>query len=167
MKSKFKLLILLGSFIIGSLYLTNYVRNKDIEFINSIILSFTNFLSSAKDKVNEHFFQASQIRDLREQNKELERSATLLSTFAFELNSILMDKNSSFYEPKVALTRALTYANIGDYGKFWLDFPVDESDKIYGLIYQGKSAGILTQKKRKSIRNFANRQRLCFFSIYR
>lgn len=164
MKSKFKFLLLLGAFILGSIYFTNYARSKNVELTNSIVLSFTNFITSAKDKINEHFFQASQIRDLREQNKELERSATLLSTFAFELNSILMDKNSSLYEPKIQLTRALTYANIGDYGKFWLDFEIKD-DKIHGLIYQGKSAGILTQKNGKAL-GILQTDKDCVFSVF-
>ena len=59
----------------------------------------------------------------------------------------MLDKNSTAYEPRVQLVRALSYVNISDYDKVWLDkFDGYDESKIYGLIYQGKSAGIVVNK---------------------
>ena len=59
----------------------------------------------------------------------------------------MLDKNSTAYEPRVQLVRALSYVNISDYDKVWLDkFNGYDESKIYGLIYQGKSAGIVVNK---------------------
>ncbi|WXG59466.1 hypothetical protein VB002_10200 [Campylobacter concisus] len=85
-----------------------------------------------KDYINEYFRQASEIEKLRAQNKELERSATLLSTFANELNQILKDKNSTAYAPAVKLVKGLSYVHIGDYNKIWIsEFEGYDPNKIY------------------------------------
>lgn len=82
----------------------------------------------------------------------------LLSTFAGELNKILIDKNSSIYEPKVQLVKALSYANLNDYNKFFVNFENFNPNKIYGLISEGKTAGILVNKDGARLRFTARRK---------
>lgn len=124
--------------------------------INSKILQF----------VYMHFNQAKNIESLTKQNMQLEHSATLLSTFASELNQILSDKQTSKYEPNVALVKTLGYPNIGDHSKIWLDdFNDFNTSKIYGLIWQGKTAGIAISKDNKPLALLQNDPKSSF-SVY-
>ncbi|CAD7288954.1 hypothetical protein LMG7974_01265 [Campylobacter majalis] len=150
MKTKillFLLLILLTSF---SLYKNSSVSKIAISINNNVLGVYTDVANSISNFINEHFKQASEIRNLRIQNAELEHAATLLSTFANELNQILIDKSSAIYEPKIKLVKSLGYANISDYNKIFITgFDDYNASKIYGLIYQGKSAGIVISKNQK------------------
>ena len=107
-----------------------------------------------------------ELDDLTKQNKELERSATLLSTFANELNQILKDKNSTAYAPAVKLVKGLSYVHIGDYNKIWIsEFEGYDPNKIYGLIYQGSSAGIVIAKDGKPLAYLQNDPK-SIFAVY-
>lgn len=147
MKSKILFVILIGALALGSLYKGEIFSKEVVNLNGSIVKMYDDGIKFIVNKVNEHFRQKEEIISLRTQNAELEKSAVLLASFAKELNEILIDKNSSIYEPKIQLVRALSYVNISDYNKIWLDkFDDFNSSKIYGLIYQGKSAGIVISK---------------------
>lgn len=147
MKSKILFVILIGALALGSLYKGEIFSKEVVNLNSSIVKIYDDGIKFIVNKVNEHFRQKEEIISLRTQNAELEKSAVLLASFAKELNEILIDKNSSVYEPKIQLVRALSYVNISDYNKIWLDKFVDyNSSKIYGLIYHGKSAGIVISK---------------------
>ncbi|ASM34664.1 rod shape-determining protein MreC [Campylobacter sputorum subsp. bubulus] len=146
MKNKFKLIFLILIFIAISLYRSENARELVVDTNNFFVNIYYNGLTYIKNSINRHFRQANEIKSLMEQNKELEKAANLLSTFADKLNSILVDKNSSIYAPDIKLVKALGYVSIGDYNKIWLEFNDYNDSKIYGLIYQGKTAGIVVSK---------------------
>jgi rod shape-determining protein MreC len=106
---------------------------------------------SASNKLSEHFNQQDEIKSLREQNAKLEERALVLNAVSSKLNSMLIAANISAYAPKTQLVRALSYSEFGDYNRVWLDFPNFNASKIYGLIYQGYSAGIVTQSGGKAL----------------
>ncbi|WP_172201985.1 rod shape-determining protein MreC [Campylobacter sp. RM16188] len=147
MKSKILFVFIIGFLVSASLYKSELITKEVINFNSSIVKIYDDSVNFIRDRINEYFRQKEEILSLRAQNAELEKSAVLLANFANELNEILLDKNSSVYEPKIQLVRALSYVNISDYNKIWLDkFEDFNSSKIYGLIYQGKSAGIVVSK---------------------
>jgi len=92
MKSKIVLFVFIALLATASVFKGEILSNLSIGFSNYATNSYDNFAKSVKDYINEYFRQASEIEKLRAQNEELERSATLLSTFANELNQILKDK---------------------------------------------------------------------------
>ena len=141
-----KLLLVAVLLVAVSLTFGSYIHGKFIGFAGGILEVYYGVSDRVKSAVNEHFNQAETIKALREENAELKKSAMLLSTFAGELNKILIDKNSSIYEPKVQLVKALSYANLNDYNKFFVNFENFDPNKIYGLISEGKTAGILVSK---------------------
>lgn len=146
-----KRLLIIAILLVISIVFGSIFRGKVVEITGRIISSYYKSVNFVQDKFNMHFNQIEEIKRLGEQNKELQKSAVLLSTFANELNQILIDKNSSIYEPNVKLIKTLTYANISDYNKFWVKFDDFNQSKIYGLISQGKTAGILTAKDGKPL----------------
>lgn len=146
MKNKFKLLFLILIFVAVSLYRSENARELVIDTNNFFVNLYYESLIYLKDSINKHFRQANEIESLMRQNIELEKTANLLSTFADKLNSILMDSNLSIYDPDVKLAKVLGYVSIGDYNRVWLEFQDYNNSKIYGLIYQGKTAGIVVSK---------------------
>lgn len=146
MKNRFKLILLILIFIAVSLYRSDSARELVVSANNFFVNIYYNGLTYIKDNINKHFRQADEIEILTQQNRELEKAANLLSTFADKLNSVLIDKSSSIYAPNIKLVKALGYASISDYNRIWLEFNDYNSSKIYGLIYQGKTAGIVVSK---------------------
>lgn len=163
--SRYKPFIIIIVFVVISLYTGSYIRNSIIGFSTGLIKSYDNALAYVKHKIEDHFNQAAEIQRLREENKELRKSAVLLSTFANELDQILVDKNSSKYEPNIQLVRTLSYADVSDYNKFWIDFKDFNKSKVYGIIYQGKTAGIVINKDDKPLA-ILQRDNKSSFSVY-
>ena len=166
MKSKIVLFVFIALLAMASVFKGEILSNLSIGLSNYATNSYDNFAKSVKDYINEYFRQASEIEKLRAQNEELERSATLLSTFANELNQILKDKNSTAYAPAVKLVKGLSYVHIGDYNKIWIsEFEGYDPNKIYGLIYQGSSAGIVIAKDGKPLAYLQNDPK-SIFAVY-
>lgn len=150
--SNIKPLFIIVLLIVISLIFGANIRSITVGFVGNIVNFYHNTVSYVDDKISEFVFQSKEIKRLRIKNKELLKSANLLSTFANELDKILLDKNSTFYEPKVKLIKALNYANLTDYNKIWVNFDdFNVSKKAYGLISNGKTAGILVQKDNKPL----------------
>ena len=143
-KIKFLLIIVCLGFI--TFYLSDYARSIVINSTNFVLSLYQDTRDFIIETIDEHFDQADEIRALREQNAELEHSATLLSAFAYKLDTLLSEQNSTRFNPDVKLVRAISYMNIGDHDKIWIDFDEFDENRIYGLISQGKTAGIVVNK---------------------
>lgn len=165
MKSKIKFILIIACFVLVSIYFGKYIKGVVVDGENTAIAYYQNFITAIKDTVNKHFRQVDEINSLREQNAELEKSATLLASFASKLNSILEDKNATLYSPEVKLISALHYVNIGDYNKVWVDFKDFNPGKIYGMIYKGKTAGTIVNKDGKAM-GLLQTDPGCVFSVY-
>ncbi|CZE45973.1 rod shape-determining protein MreC [Campylobacter geochelonis] len=149
--NKVRTLFLIAVFVGISLFFGGSIKAGVIDFTGGVITFFKNSVEFVKNKTNEHFNQVDEIQRLRAQNVELRKSAILLSTFAHELNEILLDSNSSKYSPDIKLIRTLSYVNIGDYTKFWVDFDEFNQSKVYGAIYQGNTAGIVVENDKRPV----------------
>lgn len=143
-KIKFLLIIVCLGFI--TFYLSDYARSIVINSTNFVLSLYQDTRDFIIETIDEHFDQADEIRALREQNAELEHSATLLSAFAYKLDTLLSEQNSTRFNPDVKLVRAISYMNIGDHDKIWIDFDEFDENRIYGLISQCKTAGIVVNK---------------------
>lgn len=166
MKTKILLFIFVVFLIAVSVYKGSQISSITTSINNSVVDVYLGISNSIKDSINEHFMQAQQIIKLKEQNAELERSATLLVTFANELNEILKDKNSTLYDPQIKLVKTLSYANVSDYNKIYIGkFSEYDPAKIYGLIYQGNSAGVVVSKDGKPLALLQNDPK-SIFAVY-
>lgn len=144
--SKLKPLIFIAILLFVSLYFGSSIQSKSIGISSQAV----SFLKDIKDtisfEVNKHINKTRRIKKLTAENEELEKRALLLNTFAYELNQILKDTNSSQFSPNAVLIRTTSYVNISDYSKFWVDFKGFKDGEIYGVIYGGNSAGIIVSK---------------------
>ncbi len=163
--NRLKLLIFLVLLIFVSVKFTTIGRGYVVSFSNYIISNYLNIKEFISDKIDEHISQQATIVKLKEKNRELEKSALLSIAFAGKLNSILKDNNLSTYSPNVKLIRAISYSDLNNYDRVWLDFEDFNKSKIYGLLYQGYAAGIAIEKNSHPL-GLLLRDKNCIFSVY-
>lgn len=144
--SKLKYFILIALFIFGSLKYRSSVRDVFTQNTNKVIASFLDIKKSIEEEVNKHLFQAKEIERLREENRFLKESSEISIAFAGKLNQFLKLEKMDEYAPKVELVRSLSYSNLNDFYKVWIDFEDFDASRIYGLVYNGNSAGIVVEK---------------------
>ncbi|MFG5142720.1 rod shape-determining protein MreC, partial [Campylobacter lari] len=102
MKSKILSVLILSFLVFISFYYGDIIKRNVLDLNIAIVNQFSQSIDLLKNKFNEHFNQAEEIRTLRERNAELEKNNIYMRNFANELNNILSDKNSSFYYPNVS-----------------------------------------------------------------
>lgn len=144
--NKFKALFLIVVLSAISLVFGDKINQFFVLSANEIATKFYETKDYFTNFINNHLNQTATIKALRKENAELRKSGVLLGTFAHELDQILSDKNSSKFEPDVKLVRAISYVKPHDYNKFWIKFDGFNPDKIYGLIKDGYTIGIVSQE---------------------
>lgn len=165
MKNKIIYVLILSFLIFISFYYGGLIK-KNVLFVNDFFVeNFYNIKDYFYEKISVHFNQAEQIALLKEKNKELEKSSILVSALANNLNRLLEDKNTTQYFPRVSLVRAISYVEVNDYRKVWLDFNKMDENKNKGLIYQGYTAGIAVNKNGKTMALLQGDDQ-CVFSVY-
>ncbi|TQR30954.1 rod shape-determining protein MreC [Campylobacter sp. MIT 99-7217] len=164
MKNKIRNILILAFLVFISFYYGGSIKSNALNVNDTAINTFYGFTDYLKSKINEHFNQAEQIRILKAQNKNLEESSILLSTFANQLNLLLEDKNSTQYFPKVSLVRAISYVQVGDYHRLWLHSNSFNLSKSRGLIYQGYAAGVAVLKDKRPMALLQGDEQ-CVFSV--
>lgn len=162
--NKLKPLLFIAILAFVSLYFGSFIKSRNVGFSSSFVGFFKNTKDSISSNINKHLNQASQIEALKTENEALQKRAILLNTFAYELNQILKDTNSSKFSPNAKLVRTTSYVNISDYNKFWVEFEGFRDDKIYGAIYGGNTAGIIFAKDKNPVLVLQS-DPLCAFSV--
>lgn len=133
---------MIGAFVFVSLQYGSSAKLVVSNLSTKTIEGYLTFVQSVKERIEEHFFQEENIRNLRAKNQELEEAALLSVAFASKLNGLLEAQGGDEYEPKLVLVQALSYANLGNHYRVWLDFEDFNESQIYGLVHQGFTAGI-------------------------
>lgn len=151
MSSKLKFFILIGLFIFISLQYGSTARSVVASLSTTVIEGYLAFTKSVKNVADEHLAQQGTIHDLRAENKKLEHSALLSIAFASKLNHLLESRGIEPYEPELELVQALSYVNLGNHYRVWLSFKDFDPTKIYGLVYQGYTAGIVVNENGKPL----------------
>lgn len=164
MSKKLRFSIFAIFFIIISLRYSSVAREFISDVTNSIVKVYLDSIDYVDSKITEHFNQKNEIQSLRVQNEELKRSALLSVVFAGKLNSLLELNEKHRFNPKLALVEAVSYANLSDYNKVWIKMKDFNASKIYGLTYQGSSAGIIVEKDGNAL-GLLQGDSKCIFSV--
>lgn len=165
MKNKIRFILLFSFFVFISFYYGNTIKNNVLKLNDLLIISYYNSKNYINNAISEHFNQVEQIRILKKHNQKLEEATALIATFANQLNLLLEDRNSSQYFPQVSLVRAISYAQINDYNRLWLEVGNFNGNLNKGLIYQGYTAGIAILKDNRPMALLQNDEK-CVFSVF-
>lgn len=165
MKSKIKFLIIIAYIVFLSFYASDALKKNFVDVTNSVVAYCDNFLVYSKNIFDEHFNQAKNIAKLKAENQKLKEATAVLDAFSYELNDLLKDANSSKFNPSVKIARALSYAQIGDHNKIWIDFKDFDKDKAYGLILDNKTVGIVVNQSDRPLAILQNDPK-SVFAVY-
>lgn len=151
MSNKLKFFILVGAFVFVSLQYGSNAKHVVSNLSTQAIDGYLSIVEGVQNRIEEHFFQQESIRQLRAQNRELEEAALLSVAFASKLNNLLEAEGTQSYEPELSLVQAVSYANLGNHYRVWIDFDDFNASKIYGLVHQGFTAGIIVSEYGKPL----------------
>jgi len=147
--------IVLGIVFISLLFLSfNYltpVRNEVLNFSNSIKLFFLTQYDRVSGNIQRYFRQKEQIKTLQKEVETLRVPAQLSSVFAAKLNQFLDESNLTKYEPSLQLSRVIAYEELDNPFRMWIDFTDFDTNKRYGLVHKGYTAGVVYSKFKKPL----------------
>ena len=163
-KNRYFLLISIIILLVIKYNFNELIKEPVLNITYEIKSEYINFVQNIRNFVQKHIEQKESIERLKKEVEELKKSADLSSAFAGKLRSLLQD-SIVMYSPELNITRAVSYVNLADYNRVWLDFKSKNPDKIYGLLYQGYSAGIVINQNGKSL-GLLQGDSKCIFSVY-
>ena len=164
--SKRAVSILLLLLLAGATYFSSTLQAPILGLLKSINTSWDNLSTAIGNRIDEHFAQQQTIIELRDKVEMYQKSHLVLHEIATEFNTLLAENNASFrYDPRVELARAIAYANFGDTNKLWLQMDDFNASRLYGLVYNEKAAGIVTQRDGKPLA-LLNGDYQCTYAVY-
>jgi len=129
------------------LYLfSDTLTTRTLAFSNGIKSTFIDKKNKLYTFLYRHYNQAKTIEKLQSQIKELEPKASLSVAFATRLNSMLSDLNMTNYDPSLIPIKVLSYENINNPNRLYIEFSNFDEERQYGLVYHGMVAGIIKEK---------------------
>ena len=151
-KELFGFLFFFISLLVGALYYTNAIQSPLIETTSYFKTSYHQSIKSIKEGFSKHFYQADKIKNLREELQDYEKNKLIVQELSSELHDLFKENKSPFKtDPEVALVRAISYQEFGDYNRLWMDIQEYNASKIYGLTYQETVAGIVIPKNNRPL----------------
>lgn len=128
----------------AALFFSTGLQSPILSLSNSVKNSYHSLTESVGQSYDEHFSQQATILELRKKLKLYEESHLILHQVATELNALFVENNSSFKVlPQVELVRTISYAKFGDINRVWIDMPLFDPSKVYGLVHKENVAGIV------------------------
>ncbi len=164
MTDKFKFFIILAIFLALSLKYSSLARKGVSNVTNEAVSAYLVSVSSIKNSFSEHFNQKANIQNLREENKKLKHSHMLMQAYKDKLDDILKANKKIPSNINVELVEALSYEQISNYERVWISMNDFNASKIYGLIKNDSTAGIVTQKDGKPLALLQG-DKHCVFSV--
>jgi len=159
-------LFLAFTILIGVLKFTNWIQDPFIATLNGVKNFYHESVESVDNSIDEHFSQQETIIKLQSENKKYKENNLLAQEFAIELNAMFKEHNSGLkISPKVQLVKTLSYAKFGDINRVWLDMKDYNTSKVYGLVSEGVSAGIVTFKHGQPMA-LLNSDYKCSYTVY-
>ena len=167
MNNKFKTILLLSAVIFTAFYYRVDLK-ASVDYISGKVLtSYMETKMSISAKIDEHIAQSEEIKRLKAENQNLQKSAVLSVAFAQKLNDLLKERNASEYNPNLTLVTTLGYVNLNDYAKIRLaPFDAFDAKQIYGLVSQGYAAGIVVASETGNPQGLLLNDPKSVFSVY-
>lgn len=166
MNNKAAAFLLLLLLLAGSVYFSSPIQKPIVGILNTITSTWSDFTTGISNKIDEHFRQQAAIIALRKETELYRQSHLVSHQMATEFNALLAENNATFhYDPRVALVRAISYASFGDMNKLWLHMDDFNASRLYGLIYNEKAAGIVTQREGRPLA-LLNGDYQCTYAVF-
>ena len=146
-KELFSYLFVTIALLVGALYYSNFIQSPIISSLNAIKTSYHNTNKAIENSIDTYFFQADEIRELKEKLQDYENNHLVMQELANEISDLYTAQKSTLkIDTQVQLVRAISYEKFGNFNRLWMDIPDYNSSKIYGLVYKELVAGIVIEK---------------------
>ncbi len=166
MSKKLSLFFLLMLFTAAAFFFSGKLQSPLLSVLESINNRWIDLSTTISQNISEHFKQQETIRKLRSELRLYRQSHLLSHEMATEFNALLAENNASFhFRPSVTLARAVSYANFGDMNKLWLKMDDFNRSRLYGLVYNEKAAGIVTERDGRPLA-LLNGDYQCTYAVY-
>ncbi len=147
--------VLLGLILISTLFVSfNYLapfKNQVLIVSNSIKLFFIEQTYRISNNIKTHFNQENQIEKLQKQVEILKPQAELSTLLAAKLNQLLNESNLTSFNPRLKLSRVISYEELDNPFRVWLDLPNYDKKSTLGLVHKGFTAGVIYPKNGKAL----------------
>jgi len=151
-KELFSYLFILLALLMGALYYSNTIQSPILSTLNYFKSSYHNTTQVISDTIDEQFFQANEIRELRSKLQQYENKHLLMHALASEIDDLYKEQHSELHiEPNVELVRTISYEKFGNFNRLWMEIPDYNASKIYGLTYKELVAGIIISKNNRPL----------------
>ena len=146
-KELFSYLFVTIALLVGALYYSNFIQSPIIRSLNAIKTSYHNANKAIETSIDTYFFQADEIRELKDELQRYENNHLVMQELANEISDLYrVQKSSLKVNSQVQLVRTISYEKFGNFNRLWIDVPDYNSSKIYGLVYKELVAGIVIDK---------------------
>ncbi|KIM10078.1 MAG: hypothetical protein KU37_11905, partial [Sulfuricurvum sp. PC08-66] len=143
--------IIIALFIAGLNY-TSLLHTHMLNLLNGTKTLYLESVEAVEMTIDKHFNQAQMIENLQAQNVQYQQDRLFLESIATEYSELLAANESRMsFRTHVILGRAVSYAKFGERSKVWLEIPDYNPEKMYGLVVEGKSAGIVVERLGKPL----------------
>lgn len=151
-KELFSYLFVILALLTGALYYSNTIQSPILSTLNYFKSGYHNTTQAISDTIDEHFFQAQKIQELRSKLQQYEKKHLLMHELASEINDLYKEQHSELQiEPNVELIRTISYEKFGNFNRLWMEIPDYNASKIYGLTYKELVAGIIISKNNRPL----------------
>lgn len=141
-------------------------RSNDIKFVIASIQF------NLKESMDSHFDQEKRIKELKAENEQLQKVGMVNVALRNEIVKLSAAYSSKFVvNPKLVRVSVISYAQIPEFRRLWIDYQSEESEKIYGLIYPSANklepftAGIAVDQNNKNRLAILNSDSLCSYTV--
>ncbi len=154
--------------IVVTVFKSGVLSNTPMFYLSDRIKTgYLNIKESIAASIDRHFEQAETIQKLSAENEALKKESLMLSGFANEI--VELGKFKAYekgYSPKLTVVRVTAYAKLPYFQKLWVDFDDYNASKIYGLLYNNKTAGIIAGGEKGSALALLNGDPKCSYAVY-
>jgi rod shape-determining protein MreC len=127
---------------------------------------------SFHESVDTHFEQAQRIKELKIENEQLQKAGMANVALRNEIVKLSAAYSSKFVvNPKLVRVSVISYAQIPEFRRLWIDYQTNDKEKIYGLIYPSPNklepftAGIAVDQNNKNRLAILNSDSLCSYTV--
>ena len=169
MKKLLLWLICIGVIFFLSTKISTGIQSKVLYISDGVKIGIFNFYSNISNFIKRHFDQAAQIKYLSNELKSKQQAEYSLEALTSEYNQLLNSVQSYLQLdlPEVTLVRTISYIELNDYKKVWLELKSDktyEEGQIFGLIDNNRTAGIAVYSNNRLI-GYLNGADKCSYSV--
>ena len=151
-KELFSSLFVAAALIIGAVYYSNPIQSPIVTSLNFLKTNYHSTTHSISNALDTYFFQADEIKNLKERVQTYENNHLVMHELAKEIDDLYDTQDANFtIKTEVELVRTISYEKFGNFNRLWMDIPDYNSSKIYGLTYKELVAGIVINKNNKPL----------------